>query len=102
MRILSQATERIGLFDVPYELCVVTTGKNKKTGSSCIYVRCNLFGEYSVVAAEYSTIEKANKAMDMLKNVYYDSELSKFNNDGTTFLTTHFQFPKDNEIEVYP
>ena len=100
MRILSQDTERIGLFDVPYELCVVTTGKNKKTGSPCIYVRCNLFGEYSVVAAEYSTIEKANKAMDMLKNVYYDSELSKFNNDGTTFLTTHFQFPKDNEIEV--
>ena len=100
MRILSQDADGIGLFDVPYELCVVTTGKNKKTGSPCIYVRCNLFGEYSVVAAEYSTIEKANKAMEILQNTYYDSELSKFINDGTTFLTTHFQFPKDNEIEV--
>ena len=46
MRILSQDADGIGLFDVPYELCVVTTGKNKKTGNPCIYVRCNLFGEY--------------------------------------------------------
>lgn len=100
MRILSQNAEGIGLFDVPYELCVVAVGKSKKTGKPCIYVRCNLFGEYSVVAAEYSTIEKVNKAMDMLQNIYYDSELSKYNNDGTTFLATHFQFPKDSEVEA--
>lgn len=100
MRILSQNSDGIGMFDVPYELCVVNIGKSKKTEKPCIYVRCNLFGEYSAVAAEYSTIEKAKKAMEILQNTYYDSELSKFSNDGTTFLATHFQFPQDSEIEV--
>ena len=49
---------------------------------------------------EYSSEEKAKKAFEMLRNVYYESELSKTSNDGTSFLTTHFQFPADDEIEV--
>lgn len=33
MRILSQDADGIGMFDVPYELCVVTTGKIRKPGT---------------------------------------------------------------------
>lgn len=100
MRILSQDADGIGMFDVPYELCVVSTGKSKKTGNPCIYVRCNLFGEYSVVAAEYSTIEKTKKALEMLNNAYQYAEECKYTGVGATQPEFVFVFPSDDEVEV--
>lgn len=117
MRILSQCAEEVGVFNVPYELCVVSIGENKKTGNACIYVRCNLFGEYSVVAANYSSIEKANKAMEMLLEQYeklcnleiylhggielFAKPISRGEADLIEYKNINvFQFPQDNEIEV--
>lgn len=91
MRILSQD----GTFDYPYEECVVIWEKNQIRCCLCIGLK-----DVGTVMAYYSTEAKARKAMEMLRNTYYDSELSKVEHDGTTFLTTHFQFPQDSKIEV--
>lgn len=93
MRIFSQD----GMIDVPYESNAV---KMCKTMNENFLIMCisNSGDLASHVMAEYSTEAKARKAMEMLQNTYYDSELSKFSNDGTAFLTTHFQFPQESEI----
>lgn len=99
MRILSQD----GMKDIPYEIALID-----------MCVPCTENGEYKIYAqgsfigldvdvnyiqiAEYSTEEKAKKAMEMLRNVYYESEQAY--KDGVSYLTTHFQFPADDEIEV--
>lgn len=91
MRILSQDN---GKYDLPYENIVLEKIMDRNT----IYAYAVTGKPFKM--AVYSSTERMNKAMDMLQNTYYDSELSKFINDGTTFLTTHFRFPQDNEIEV--
>lgn len=60
MRLISQSGE----FDVPYEIASLS-----RTGN-VIRVYIPMVGEKGVVMAQYSTEEKAEKAMKMLHNTY--------------------------------
>lgn len=111
MRVISQD----GTKDFPYDSSSVSIYGGCVNGR--IYVRMQLCGGYddSVDVADYSTKEKAIKAMEMLRE----------HNEGVTFLKTiintekgnlfvsglsktdfnkltqnYFQFPQDDEIEV--
>lgn len=110
MRVISQD----GTLDVPYEMVVIQQFRN-----SVYFLNRNLTGVEDLVndiaLAEYSTKEKAIKAMEMLRE----------HNEGVNFLKTiintekgtqfasilpktafdkmtqnYFQFPQDDEIEV--
>lgn len=74
-----------------------------------------LYNGEKYVLGEYSSKEKAYKAMKMLKEHYgllsfmkliagttkYESFIRSFTEDGFVKATTeYFQFPQDNEIEV--
>ena len=86
MRVISQD----GTMDVPYEMVVIQRFRN-----AIYFLNRNLTGVEGLIndiaLAEYSTKEKAIKALKMLSEVY------TFYND-----TDHtiFKFPQDNEIEV--
>lgn len=64
MRIISQD----GTIDVPYEYValVVSGGKYKDTEYACIYCH-NVSAPHGTKLAEYSSKEKALKAMEMLR-----------------------------------
>lgn len=101
MRILSQD----GKIDMPYELVALSVSykifkSQVDKNVFCVNAHSHSLDAKRVIMGEYSSEEKAKKAMEILQNAYYESELSKACNDGTTFLTTHFHFPKDDEVEV--
>lgn len=87
MRVISQD----GTKDFPYESSSVSIYGGCVNGR--IYVRMQSCGGYddSVDAADYSTKEKAIKAMEMLRETY------RFYNDTDNAI---FYFPQDDEIEV--
>ena len=92
MRILSQDGIK---FDIEYENCHLVV--NEK----CCEIEAETSNpNFTPVMASYSSIEKCRKAMEMLRNVYYESERERTYKDGVSYLTTHFQFPADDEIEV--
>lgn len=112
MRIISQD----GTIDVPYNLfsLSVACGKYKDVECACIYCH-NISSPHGTKLAEYSSKEKALKAMEMLReqheNVAFlktiintekaDSfirGLSKTDFDKMT--QNYFQFPKDEEVEA--
>ncbi len=91
MRIISQD----GMIDLPYEQAIINVDYRNKNKIVACGVGCD--GENSVFhIADYSTEAKARKAMEILRNVYYDSEYTRTYNVGV--LTTHFQFPQDDEL----
>lgn len=97
MRILSQTGIHEGIIDVPYEQISIEQRENE--------IWCGYFATLDKHCvgkcfAKYSTAEKAQKAMEMLRNVYYESERERVYKDGVSYLTTHFQFPANHEIEV--
>ena len=110
MRVISQD----GTIDVPYEMVVIQRFRN-----AIYFLNRNLTGVEGLIndiaLAEYSTKEKAIKAMEMLKEHYgllsfmkliagttkYESFIKRFTEDDFIKATTeYFQFPQDNEIEV--
>ena len=114
MRIISQN----GTTNVPYEQCII-----HRIGKKIYFVSNNLVGVLLPVSdmemASYSTEEKAQKAMEMLrlasagvlvaKNVPDDKlkELMKYGavtvEDTDDIRVEHngyFQFPKDEDVEV--
>lgn len=105
MRIISQD----GTTDVPYEHVAVIR-LNKKI----YFFNSNLITD-SQALAEYSTEEKAEKAMEMLREQHEKVAFLKtiINTEkGTSFASrlsitefdemtrNYFQFPKDDEVEV--
>lgn len=86
MRVISQD----GTIDVPYEMVAIQRFRN-----GVYFLNRNLTGIEELIndieLAEYSTEEKAIKAMKMLREVYH------FYNDADNGI---FCFPQDNEIEV--
>ena len=114
MRVISQD----GTMDFPYDNTWVSVYAGCINGR--IYVRMQLCGyDDSVDVADYSTKEKARKAMEMLVEQYGKLEVMKVLASGTAeymdkSLTTDemikhynaycdmnvFQFPQDDEIEV--
>lgn len=110
MRVISQD----GTIDVPYEMVVIQKFRN-----GVYFLNRNLSGIEELVndieLAEYSTEEKAIKAMEMLRKVYENNMFyhctagSKRFEEVQSILseeqfrkatTEYFQFPQDNEIEV--
>lgn len=102
MRVISQH----GNVDLPYEQIVVCHAMESVIA---------LYNGEKYVLGEYSSKEKAYKAMKMLKEHYgllsfmkliagttkYESFIRSFTEDGFVKATTeYFQFPQDNEIEV--
>lgn len=96
MRVISQD----GTIDVPYELTSI-----QLVSKTTIIAQGSYFGSSSddnyVTVAEYSTEEKAQKAMEMLRNNYLDF-MTEATPDGNGFCFNQpkvFQFPKDEDVE---
>lgn len=110
MRIISQN----GNVDLPYEKFVFGITKDNKIACcrECVASPCE---SYNGIIAEYSSKEKALKAMEMLREhcegvaflktiintemgASFIRSLSKTDFDKMT--RNYFQFPKDDEVEV--
>ena len=120
MRVISQD----GSIDIPYEQVVITRYKE-----NIYFLNKNLTGVEQLTddieIATYSTIDKAQKAMEMLRDTYQygkrvavpkidesridkDDDITLYNarfikdffKGGTYVPTRVFQFPKDEDVEV--
>ena len=120
MRVISQD----GTIDMPYESVII-----QRFGREIYFLNKNLIGVEQLVSdmdiATYSTEEKAQKAMEMLRDAYqygkrvavpkfdesgidkedditlYNTRLiNDFFKGGTYVPTKVFQFPKDEDVEV--
>ena len=120
MRVISQD----GTIDIPYDSVII-----QRFGREIYFLNKNLIGVEQLVSdmdiATYSTEEKAQKAMEMLKDTYqygkrvavpkfdesgidkedditlYNTRLiNDFFKGGTYVPTKVFQFPKDEDVEV--
>lgn len=102
MRVISQD----GTIDMPYEEVII-----QRFGSKIYFLNKNLTGveplTYDMQIAEYSTEEKAKKAMEELRYAYMCHSLAKMGQtppDGideklTMGLSGVFQFPTEEELE---
>ena len=125
MRIISQDRT----IDVPYDYFSLTiaTGKYEDVEVACIYCH-NLSSPKGTKLAEYSSKEKAEKAMEMLRTAYtgrfvtnadipddFEEQLKELMKGGFgtvivndrydsrvefNNLNGYFQFPKDEDVEV--
>ena len=120
MRVISQD----GTIDMPYEEVII-----QRFGREIYFLNKNLIGVEQLVSdmdiATYSTEEKAQKAMEMLRDTYqygkrvavpkfdesgidkedditlYNTRLiNNFFKGGTYVPIKVFQFPKDEDVEV--
>ena len=96
MRVISQD----GTIDIPYDSVIIQRFKRK-----IYFLNKNLIGVEQLVSdmdiATYSTEEKAEKAMEMLRNDYLDF-MTETTPDGNGFCFNQpkvFQFPKDEDVE---
>ena len=97
MRVISQE----GTIDIPYESVII-----QRFGREIYFLNKNLIGVEQLVSdmdiATYSTEEKAQKAMEMLRNNYLDF-MAEATSDCNGFCFNQpkvFQFPKDEDVEV--
>lgn len=91
MRVISQNGE----FDFPYEQIVVHRNEN------IIFARLVADSKVRNVLGEYGTLEKAEKAMEMLQDSYvrlWDIECG--NVSATKQDSCVFQMPPDSEVQV--
>ena len=96
MRVISQD----GTIDIPYDSVII-----QRFGREIYFLNKNLIGVEQLVSdmdiATYSTEEKAQKAMEMLRNNYLDF-MAEATPDGNGFCFNQpkvFQFPKDEDVE---
>jgi len=99
MRIISQN----GLLDVPYELIAFSPYSGNMATIVGIFPGNDLGkGDRVYILAEYSTEEKAIKAMEMCREKY----LSRMELEGGYVQPNYwvlpkvFQFPKDEEVQI--
>ena len=97
MRVISQD----GTIDIPYDSVII-----QRFGREIYFLNKNLTGVEQLVSdmdiATYSTEEKAQKSMEMLRNNYLDF-MTEATPDGNGFCFNQpkvFQFPKDEDVEV--
>lgn len=92
MRVISQD----GTIDMPYEQVIIQRFKSR-----IYFLNKNLTGVESLnddmQIAEYSTEEKAKKAMEMLREAWIN-EAVEFE-DGICHRNIIFQFPTEEELE---
>ncbi len=110
MRVISQN----GTMDFPYDNSLVFLHESCIKGNTCVEIQ--LCGDTEIdIVAEYSTEEKAVKAMEMLREAYNNNEFYHCTATTNTFqeamgilssekfkevTSEYFQFPQDEEIEV--
>ena len=106
MRVISQDRT----IDVPYDYFSLSVASGKYEDVEVAYIYChNLSSPNGTKLAEYSTEEKALKAMEMLREKYL--QYISLQGGESTFVQAVFQpnywvlpkvfkFPQDNEIEV--
>ena len=104
MRVISQD----GTIDIPYDQVVI-----QRFEKDIYFLNKNLIGVElltdDIVIASYSTEEKAQKAMEMLRDKYlsrmelsggYDGMHDCYVQPNFWVLPKVFQFPKDEDVEV--
>ena len=112
MRVISQDRT----IDVPYDYFSLSVASGKYEDVEVAYIYChNLSSPNGTRLAEYSTKEKALKAMEMLREAYNNNEFYHRTATTNTFQETmgilsnekfkqvtseYFRFPQDDEIEV--
>lgn len=106
MRIISQS----GLLDVPYELIAISPYSGNMATIIGTFPGNDLGkGDRVYILAEYSTEEKAIKAMEMCREKYlsrmeldggYDVVNGCYVQPNYWVLPKVFQFPKDEEVKV--
>lgn len=110
MRVISQN----GTMDFPYDNSLVFLHESCIKGNTCVEIQ--LCGDTEIdIVAEYSTEEKAVKAMEMLREAYNNNEFYHCTATTNTFqesivllsnekfkevTSEYFRFPQDDEIEV--
>lgn len=110
MRVISQN----GTMDFPYDNSLVFLHESCIKGNTCVEIQ--LCGDTEIdIVAEYSTEEKAVKAMEMLREAYNNNEFYHCIATTNTFqenigllssekfkevTSEYFRFPQDDEIEV--
>ena len=109
MRVISQD----GTIDIPYDSVII-----QRFGREIYFLNKNLIGVEQLVSdmdiATYSTEEKAQKAMEMLRIVYENNEFYHHISNSEHFTefvkalgeemskkatSEYFQFPTDEELE---
>lgn len=102
MRIISQDKE----FDLPYKQTTIQAFEN---GTVAAFSLTDLESDAFITMAEYSTKEKAIKAMEMCREKYlsrmeldggYDVVNGCYVQPNYWVLPKVFQFPKDEEVKV--
>ncbi len=93
MRVISQD----GMIDAPYEQMIINIDYRNKKNIVANGVNCSDNTLFTV--AEYSTEERAGRAMEMLRNEYHGYKVEETYQEGTEYYHPIFQFPKDNELE---
>ncbi len=110
MRVISQD----GTMDFPYDNSLAFVSESNIKNNA--YVKMQLCGNPDIeIVAEYSSKEKALKAMEMLRKAYNNNEFYHCTATTNTFQETmgllsnekfkettseYFRFPQDDEIEV--
>lgn len=106
MRVISQD----GMIDVPYDYFSLSIASGKYEDVEVAYIYChNLSSPNGTKLAEYSSREKALKAMEMLRTTYlsrmeleggYDQVNGCYIQPNYWVLPKVFRFPADDEVEV--
>ena len=111
MRLISQD----GMIDVPYEQAIIEYEACERNGEEVFHIIFARTTRNTFPIARYSTEAKAIKVMEMLrekyakielfKSVYQKGLLTELNkelgfDEMQNTLTSIFQFPKDEEVEV--
>lgn len=95
MRVISQD----GTIDMPYEEVIIQRFKSR-----IYFLNKNLTGVESLSddmqIAEYSTEAKALKAMEMLREAFFENKHEETYREGIYYYSPCFQFPQDDGIEV--
>lgn len=94
MRILSQD----GIKDIPYETIMIDMYETDGIYSIYGITLTNYYPR--ILIAQYSTQEKAMKALQMFRSNCLCSEQESVYKDNTTCISTHFQFPEDDEVKI--
>ena len=110
MRVISQN----GMIDVPYERFIISVNMQEQS-EIIAWTGNHISDDECIVMASYSSEEKAEKAMDMLKEKYENNEFYHHMSTTDIFKETmvllsnekfkestseYFQFPQDDEIDV--
>lgn len=101
MRILSWNR----VVDMPYELVALSVSYKifKSTVDKnvfCVNAHSNSLDAKRVIMGEYSSEEKAKKALEMLNNAYQYTEEWKYTGIGAKQPEFVFVFPSDDEVEA--